>query len=220
MYSHNRNNKQNKQAPLTDIMRQYRQIIIESSNVERDEEGRMLSPDISYDVSTSKVVAQLKSYNSQSYTKLAQKLQRVSDLEAEVKQLRKEVKQDTRELVADLFSADDVVRTRVVETVSFIFTLSKDPKPTETIKYANVIEELEKHLTPELIVVLNDLKEKYKSVSQREPALKVEPKEQLEETMLGDMAQKLKSYFAKFKNLITRWGERYDDKLNALKEQI
>jgi len=171
-------------------------------------------------VSTSKVVAQLKSYNSQSYTKLAQKLQRVSDLEAEVKQLRKEVKQDTRELVADLFSADDVVRTRVVETVSFIFTLSKDPKPTETIKYASVIEELEKHLTPELIVVLNDLKEKYKSVSQREPALKVEPKEQLEETVLGDMAQKLKSYFAKFKNLITRWGERYDDKLNALKEQI
>ena len=37
--------------------------------------------------------------------------------------LKEEVKNETRENIADLFDAEDVVRTRVVRTMSFRFTV-------------------------------------------------------------------------------------------------
>ena len=114
-----------------------------------------------------------------------------------------------------MFDAEDVARTRVVNTLSFIFTLSKDPKPTETVQYAKVIAELEKSLTPELIVVLNNLKDQFKSVTQKEPSLKIAP-QQLDE----GIADKFKNYFAKFKNFISSWANKYDAKLNALKAAV
>lgn len=179
---------------------------------ERDEHGRRASPNISYEVSADKVIANLKSFDSQSYTKLAQKIDKVSTLEAEVKQLKEEIKQDTRENIHDLFAAEDAVRTRVVETLQFVFTLSKDPKPTETYKYANIIDELSQHLTPELIKMLEDLKSKYKSTVQKPPSLKVKP---LDEG-IGDS---ISSYWTKFKQFVERWGQQYDTKLDKLKQQ-
>lgn len=183
----------------------------------RDEAGRVSHPDISYDVSPDKVVAQLKSYNSQSYTKLAQKIQRIEELEAETKRLKEEVKQEGRDAVNDLFSADDAVRTRVVETVSFVFTLTKDPKATVTYQYAKIVEALEKKLTPELITVLEGLKKQYQSTTQKAPALSLAAKESVD--LSEGVWDNLKAMFAKFKNWVMNWGVKYDQKLDALKAQ-
>ncbi len=100
-------------------------------------EGRL--PDIEYQDSEKQVIAVLKSYKSQSYTKLAQKVERISQLESELKVLKEEVKQETRENVADLFDAEDAAKTRIVQTMSFILQLSKDPKATETPKYKDIL---------------------------------------------------------------------------------
>lgn len=120
-----------------------------------------------------KVTATLRSHDSARYTVLANKLEEISKLNTEIKKLQGEVKAETKELIEDLFDAADACKTRVVETVSVTLQLSKVPKPTETVQYAKVLDALEKHLTPELIVVMNKLKEDFKSTTQKSPSLEL-----------------------------------------------
>lgn len=177
-----------------------------------------------------KAIAALKSYNSAKYTKLANNILRLQELEAEVKEIKEEIKQDTRTEVMDLFEdAEDSMRTRVVDTVSFILTLSKDPKATETYKYAEIIKELTSSLTPELIAKLEELKAKYKSVVQKPPSLKLHVKtdaekatneEYISEAVTDFMKEKAKFIISKLKDYVTRikeWGTSYDKKLADLK---
>lgn len=168
---------------------------------------------IEFERTADRVIANLYSYKSQVYTKLGQKLQRIEQLSAEIDALKKETKTEVKENIVDLFLAEDAVRTRVVNTVSFTFTLSKDPKATESYKYAQILAELEKKLTPELITVLESLKEQFKTVTQKEPALRHNPIESVNEGIMD----KLKTHYAKFKNLIFSWASNYDRKLNNLK---
>lgn len=175
-------------------------------------EARQLdNPNIAYhDVDDGKVVAMLRSYNSQTYTKLANKVQRISELKSEIAALEDEVKQSTREDVSDLFDAEDAALTRVVDTISFIMTLSKDPKATVTPKYKDILEALTEHLTPELIQVLEGLKKTMVTVTQKSPSLKIQAKDEISEGVFSSIG-------AKIKNFISKWGAQYDNKLNQLK---
>lgn len=168
-------------------------------------EGR--NPDLEYQDSESQVIAKLASYKSQSYTKLAQKVNRIKELKDEIKTLEDEVKQEARENVNDLFDAEDAVKTRIVETMSFILTLSKDPKATETPKYKEILSELTNHLTPELITVLEQLKKQMVTITQKAPSLTIKP---IDEGFVG-------SIFKRLKNAVLSWGQRYDQKLDRLK---
>ena len=179
-------------------------------------EGRDTNnPSISYedDPIGSKVIARLRSYNSQIYTKLAQKLQRAEALSEEISALKDEIKADTKNHIQDLFDSVDVCRTRVVETVSFVFNLTKDPKVTESPKYKNILEELETYLTPELITVLEGIKRKEEMITrtQKSPALSVKPVT-IDESVVGNIFSKLKSY-------IMIWARNYDTRLNILKSK-
>lgn len=169
-------------------------------------EGRR--PDLEYKDSEKEVIAKLASYDSQSYTKLAQKVERIRILKEEMKRLEEEVKQETRDNIGDLFDAEDAVKTRIVETMSFILTLSKDPKATETPKYKEILNELTNHLTPELIEVLEGLKKQMVTITQKSPSLSIKP---ISEGFVG-------SLFARMKNAVLNWGQRYDQKLDKLKQ--
>ena len=158
----------------------------------------------------SKVIAKLKSHKSREYTQLAQKLERIDELETEVKYLKQAVKEEAREHIHDLFDAEDAARTRVVETISFIFVLTKDPKPTESYKYAEIIKSLESQLTPELIKVLESLKKQFKTVTQKSPALSVNP-------VIKEGVHGLEQFNRRYKNTIYHWAHDYDKKLNRLK---
>lgn len=191
--------------------------LMEAPEWERDEEtGRVNHPDISYEVAPDKVIANLKSYNSQSYTKLAQKLERIKQLSDEVDQLKEEIKAETKESVGDLFAAEDAARTRIVETVSFIFQMSKNPKETVTPKYKDILEELSKSMTPELIKVMEGLKKTMVTTVQKSPTLKVSAKESV---MMEGVWDALKGYLAGFLAKVQSWGKQYDSKLAALKAQ-
>lgn len=161
-----------------------------------------------------RAIINLKGAESMVYTKLAQKVERISQLEQEIKQLKLEVKADTREHVSDLFKAEDETRTRVVNTVSFILTLSKTPKPTETVQYSKVLTELEQHLTPDLISILTDLKEKFTTITQKEPSLKITSK------VNEGVWDKTKNYFSRYLNFIVAWAGSYDKKLAKLKAMV
>lgn len=173
---------------------------------------RIIDTDVTYEDLADKVVAQLKSYNSATYTRLANRVEKLTQLEAEIKAIKSEVKTLVKENIADLFAADDAVKTRVVDTVSFIMTLSKDPKPTESYQYAKIVEALTEHLTPELMMVLEDIKQKFKTVTQKEPSLKIQKKDLTE-----SVVAKFKDYFRKFRRFIENWARNYDSKLLDLK---
>lgn len=170
-------------------------------------EGR--NPELEYqNVSNEKVIAKLKSYDSQSYTKLAQKIERITALEKEIKELKAEVKSSSKERINDLFEAEDAAKTRVVETISFVFTLSKDPKETVTPKYKEILQEIETQLTPELITVLETLKKTMVTITQKSPSLKIEP-----------VTEGIGSIFSAVKDAVLSWTKNYDRKLEKLKRE-
>lgn len=170
--------------------------------------------DIVFHEMSDKVVAELKSHNSAMYTRLANKVEEMDRLSDEIKNIKAEIKTMVKQNIADLFAAEHVTKTRIVDTVSFIMTLSKDPKPTETYQYAKIIEALSEHLTPELIMILEDIKSKYKTVTQKEPSLKVQRKEDLKESYLD----KIKGHLRKFRTFVESWATGYDKKLFDLKK--
>ena len=169
-------------------------------------EGRLDSPDVSYIDEPTKVTAKLGSYQSAKYTRLAKNMMRIDELTAELKQLQSEVKQQRREDVAELFDVEDAVMTRVVETKSAIFKLTKDPKATESPQYKVILEALEQHLTPELITVLEALKKEHVTVTQKEPALSYEP---ITENLSTSLLDKIKN-----------WLPKYDQMLDSIEQAI
>jgi valyl-tRNA synthetase len=170
-------------------------------------EARM--PDVKYEQKTKEVIAYLQSYRSQTYTNLAKKVERLTQLEFEVKKLKEEVKVEARENVAEIFDASDAIHTRVVETVSFILTLSKDPAVTVTPKYKDILEELSKHLTPELIVIMEQLKKELITETRKQPSITVKPR-------LSESYGDADAFLAH----VNRWASGFDRKLDALKKMV
>lgn len=203
---------------------------------EADYVGPNTSDQISYSAEGSKgkitkVTAFLKSYLSGRYTKLGRDLLRITEITEELKTLQAQTKQDARELLADLFHAEDAAYTRVVDTVGFVFHMSKDPAPTASVSYAKVLKELESHLTPELLNVLETLKAKHTSAPVQKAASlsatdKNAPKpvaaeESIEEGILAEgIFDKLKGFFKKLAQEVKAWGVSYDSKLDALKAEV
>lgn len=210
-------------------MRSYLKVLNESKVV--DHSGPKDGENIKYSAvendkgEITKVVAQLKSVDSGRYTKLGRNLQRIERISARVNQLRAEVKDDTRELIADLFHADDACHTRVVETVGFVFQMTKDPKASTTYKYQKILEDLAEHLTPELLTKLKEIKSQYETTTQKAASLKATDKrmsfesEKLDEVDFKGAWDRLASFCRKFLRGILDWGNEYDAKLDALKAQ-
>lgn len=174
--------------------------------------------DLDFEETVDKVIARLKSYDSAVYTKLGNKLLKLQALEEEVKTLKAELKADTKVYISDLFTAEQAAKTRVIETVSFIFTLSKDPKATVTTKYVEVLKELAGHLTPQLLAIMEQLKTQYQSVTQKSPSLKVFKK--VKESVARVDEDNMDEYFRVFKELVLEWGDKYDSKLQKLKDMV
>lgn len=169
-------------------------------------EARVPSEDVNYEDTESKVIAHLLSYKSQTYTKLARNVAKIKELEEVVKELKNENLQAAREEIADLFDSEDVIKTRVIKTVSLIIQITKDPEPTREPQYKDILEELTNHLTPELIAVLDNLKNTMVTVTQKKAALSIKP---IDEDRFSD-------FFANMKQKIFGWAKRYDQKLDAL----
>lgn len=172
--------------------------------------------EISRDPKAGKAIANLRGKDSEKYTKLANRIQELQKLEDEIKTIKKEIKSDTKDLIADLFTAEDIIYTRVVETVSVIFTMSKDPEPTKSVSYAKVLNDLTEFLTPELKEKLEELKSAYTSTSSREPSLRVDRKVEFVDTA----SQQILNYAYTFKQNILAWAQQYDRKLNQIKGQL
>lgn len=184
----------------------------------RDADGRLVHPDVSYDVTDKKVTANMASYSSQVMTKLSQKVAEAKQLAAQLAQLEEEIKAEARGHIADVFGPADELRTRVIETVSFEAKLAVAAKNVPTTKYEKVVAEVEKVLIekklPELLKMLTDAKAKYTTYSDKAGALSVKAKESVD--LSEGVMDKLVGFFAKFKQAVMKWGQSYDAELRKL----
>ena len=178
----------------------------------------LLNEAVEYEYDDTKVIAKLTSYDSAPFTRLARNVQRIRELEDEISVVREAVKADTRDHVQSLFKAEDAIKTRIVQTVSLIVTLTKDPAPAKTVKYAEVIKEITKELTPELIEKLQELIKQYTTIQKaKPPALSIKPiKENVVTDFWKSMKDKLKGYFESVKS----WASGYDKKLAKVKAMM
>lgn len=201
-------------------------------DIERDADGRLISPDAKYKVTDKKATVELSSNLSQRATLLAKKVQEMRDLQKQLDQLTTEVEDEGRAVIADVHAASDEVKTRVVDTVSFVMQLNAAAKDVKTVKYAEVtkgigeaINTLDTKMIPELEAVQLQLKEKLSfllesnsSTHDKKSVFKIEPKESLDLSE-GPM-DSVKAFFSKFTSWIQKWSKKYDAELNQLKSMV
>lgn len=106
------------------------------------------------------------------YRELAAEMERLSELESEVKAIKANLKDSAKRLIADLFSEEENLYTRVIEVDELLFTLSANPKPTETYGWKEVVETVAAHY-PDLVDMIEEIKEETKKTTQRAPSLKI-----------------------------------------------
>ena len=157
-----------------------------------------------------KVTLELKDNDSGKFTKLikeyAKLKESISDLEIRQKELNTKIKAETEEL----FDAEDVIYTRVIDTVSATLSLSKKTVVTTTkVDYQKIIDSISE-LVPELTDKINLLIEANTKIStaERSPALRVDLKE--------GFLDWIKSLYTKIKS----WCLSYDKKLDAINSAI
>lgn len=217
---------------LSELMRETAARIMEISPA--DYKGKIQHPDVEYSAvgkkdEVDKVIAVLRGGKSAEYTRMGTNFNKIKQLEAEIANLREEMDADLRAAVAGVFNPEDAVYTRVIETASFVFEISKDPKAAETVQYSKVLAELATQLTPDLVTALEVIKAKYTTQQKAKPAAiksvtdkRVKPKEEsIQEGVLEEgWIEQFKAAWTGFVNKVKGWCSRYDQRLAALKAQV
>lgn len=175
-----------------------------------------------------RVTAELHGSDSAVMTKLASRYDRLDQAIKKMGEKRAELNEQLKERVTDLFDAEDVVLTRVVETTSFTMTLSKlvksaEQDPKVVINYEKIAQDLAKLIPDELQAKVDEIVKMYTEVSiaaDKAPALRVKSKvdESLNEGIL-DMLKGMAAKVAKWIKGMASWAVSYDKKLDALKKQ-
>ena len=187
-------------------------------------EARETSPEVSYDEKlkakkVDKVIATLSGNKEKEFSALAKQLHEAKEKLDEIKKLEAKIKGEAREAIAALFDTEDEAYTRLVEISDFSLQLAKKSEPTVTVKYAKVLEELKNHLTPDLIKILNGLEWKFRSVSEKESALKITPKV-VKESENEDFYDKLEDFSDRYHDAVMTKLTNIDDELLKLKSEI
>lgn len=175
-----------------------------------------------------RVTVELSGSDSGAMTKLASRFDRLDKAIKKMGEKRTELNDQLKSKVADLFNAEDVVLTRVVETASFAMTLSKlvkgsEQDPKTVIDYEKIAMALAELIPDELQSKVDEIVKMYTEISiaaDRSPSLRVKSKvdESLNEGVI-DMLKAITAKIAKVVRSFAAWAVKYDRKLAALKLQ-
>jgi len=168
-----------------------------------------------------RVIVELNGNESGVLTKLAARYDRLDKAIKVMGEKKKELNADIKEKVEDLFAAEDIVLTRVIDTVSFTLTVSKKSKQDDKIvvDYKAIAEELAKLIPDELQAKVDEIAAAYTTITKQEdksPALSVKAK--VNEGLIGDLKAGIVSAIKKVIKSVTSWASKYDRKLAALKK--
>ena len=170
-----------------------------------------------------RVIVELTGVESGVFTKLASKFDRLDKAIKLMGEKRTELNYQIKEKVEDLFAVEDVILTRVIETVTFTMTVSKKQKQDDkvNIDYKSIYEELIKIIPDDLISKIEEITKTYTTIKKQEdksPMLTVKSK--VIESLIGDLGTNIAFLIKSVIKSITSWAKIYDRKLNILKKQI
>lgn len=196
----------------------------------RDEKGRVKRDTVTYkEVSPksgkdkgvmNKIIATLSGSSSSAFRVALEDMLALQELEAKVKELKAKVERDgVKEKMHNFFGPAYEFVTRVVELANtYQLILTKQPIAKTNVKWSQAWEELQKHLTPELLAKGEEIVKMYSTIQAPEaPRLSVEP---LEESAISDAWSKIKSWFSHFADSVKSWGKSFDTKLSHLNDMI
>lgn len=193
--------------------------------VEADEE-RKRRPDLKYTEKEVKkqldrVIVELHANESGVLTKLASRYERLSKAIKVMGEKKDELNADIKEKVEDLFAAEDIILTRVIETVSFTLTVSKKSKVADkvAVDYKAIAEALMKLVPEDLQTQVEEITKAFTTVTAQQdksPGLSVKSK--VAEGLIGDLKASITSAIKRAIKKVTSWAMKYDKKLLALKK--
>jgi hypothetical protein len=157
-----------------------------------------------------RVTVRLEGSESAAFTKMAREYKKI---DVELKKLqtqRDKLNAKAKEAIQNYFDAEDIIYTRVIETVSMSLSMSKHGKAGTKTDNDKVVEELIK-IMPELAGKIAELQKKFESeVKGRAPSLTVT-------TNIDEGVKDIVKRIAAFIKGLTDWGTRYDAKLAKIK---
>lgn len=174
-----------------------------------------------------KVIVELAGTESAALTKIAKSFLKIDQAIKKMNIKHKQLSSELKDQVESLYAAEDAVLTRVVETASFILTLSKQMKKEPSVKYdyEKIAEELKKLVDPSLTdkveLIYSAFKEDIPGGPGKEPTIRVDAKvtESLS-TMYHGAIAKFKKLVASVNKAVASWALSYDKKLDQLKKQL
>ncbi len=169
-----------------------------------------------------KVVVHLKGKRSAYFTKLARRFNDAKVIKEELAIEEKALKAETREAVDAIFDVGDEVYTRVVETASLVFKVSKaEERTSETLDVKGYLEELEK-LTGIAVDQLEKIKEKHikKSVGKVLPKVSAPKEKKTKESVNEGILDQAKDYASRVYQHVMSFLSKWDQRFARVKAQI
>lgn len=176
-----------------------------------------------------RVTVELNGHQSGAMSALTHRYDRLDRAIKEMTARRNDMNEKIKDKVTDLFDAEDIVLTRVVETVSFTLTLSKLVKAAEqkdkvVVDYESIARELTKLIPDDLQKAVQEITDRYTEVTlaaDKSPALRIKSKNG--DKLTEDVLSSLKRYMDSVSKWIAgmlKWAVKYDGKLDALKTKL
>ncbi len=177
-------------------------------------EDRVDSPDASYETIKNKkdtaVKVTLSGNLSAEFTRIKNELDRIETLKNEITKAEKEL--DAKNAVSSLFDAADRAFQCIVETKSAFLKIGAVKKETvEEVDYEQIVNEMAKELTPELRVVLEQIKKKFTKEVEKSRSPTLTRGEVLKESDDEESVENLA-----LRKYVDDWAKRYNRKLKNL----
>lgn len=172
-----------------------------------------------------RVIVELKGNDSANFTKLATEYAKINAAIEKLDVKKKALNKDLRGQVEAIFDAEDAVLTRVVDTVSFTITLSKEAKKESkpVVDFEKIAHALAELIPNELQAKVDEIAKLYTSIQEtnpKAPGVSVKPKvtegQELSEGLLSAIAAKIKKFTDRFK----KWKADFDAELDGLKDLL
>lgn len=164
-----------------------------------------------------RVTLTLSGSESANMTRLAKRYARLEVSIKAMKEKHDEMNAMLKNDVADLFNAEDIILTRVVETASFTLQLAKEVKKTKgtvEVDYESIMTALIELIPNELQAKVEEITKKYtKDIPAKDPVKKLTVSKEVVKEGIRDLAK----WAASFLKSVTSWAMRYDSKLDRLK---
>jgi len=169
-----------------------------------------------------RVTIKLNESESPQLTKLAHRIAQLRETTERMELLERELTATVKDEMREVFDAEDIALTRVVETAKFVLTLSKEEtaamkSPTSKTNYESVVKDLVK-MMPELQEKLDELIKLHTKIEQPKDTvakLSVKPVK-LDENIGVTLMRLISQTYKK----IVSWAQTYDNRLEALKARI